>query len=224
MGETILIADDDRHLVRMTRLYLVNQGYDVAVTPSGGDVLRDVREVMPDLVILSRALSGIDVFDTCQEIREESDVPIIVTSPIGGDADLIASLERGADDFVARPFSPRELVARVKAVLRRTQAPPRPQRIITLGDLRIDGARREALVRGRPVKLRAKELRLLQALASHPGMTVTREQLLRTVWGGAFNGNDRTLTVHVAWLRAKLSNSGVQIVAVRGVGYRLTIG
>jgi DNA-binding response OmpR family regulator len=222
-GEVILVVDDDRSVVRLMKLYLTNSGYYVEVAQRTREALTKLADSKPDLIILDLAVSGTDGFELCERIRQSSDVPIIILSARSGDADRIASLELGADDFVAKPFNPRELVARVRAVLRRTLAPARSQRVILVGDVLVDTLRHEVAVDGRPIKLRAKEYGVLEVLASRPGAVVPREQILRSVWGEDFVGDDRTLTVHVAWLRAKLSNSSVQLHALRGVGYRLTV-
>lgn len=220
-GETILIIDGDRHVVRLARLYLTNNGYDVRVVSDHQEALQRIDDLRPDLVILDVTVPGIDSLEACGSIHEDKGVPLIVVSSTNAEADRIATLEKGADDFIAKPYSPKELVARVKAVLRRAQAPPRPQRVIRFGDLALDTARREALFAGEVVRLRPKEFAVLEVLASQPGITVTREQLLNAVWGSDFLGDERTLTVHIAWLRPKLADIGMKIEAIRGVGYRL---
>ena len=220
-GETILIIDDDRHVVRLARLYLSNNGYDVRVVRDHREALRRIDDLRPDLVILDLTAPEIDGLEACGKIHQGMGVPLIVVSSRNAEADRIATLERGADDFIAKPYNPKELVARVKAVLRRTQAPPRPQRVIRFGDLALDTSRREVVFAGEMMRLRPKEYAVLEVLASQPGITVTREQLLNAVWGSDFLGDDRTLTVHIAWLRSKLADLGVAIEAVRGVGYRL---
>lgn len=224
LGATILIADDDRQVVQMVRLYLVNSGYDVVLAAGAADILAKIREIKPDLVILGVTTTGANGIEICNRIHEECDVPIIAVSNGNDDVDATASLEVGADDFLVKPFDPRELAARVKAVLRRAQAPPRPQRFIEIGELRLDTARRQAVLGGRSLRLRAKEFGVLEVLASQREAVVPREQILRTVWGADFNGDGRTLTVHVAWLRSKLGDSGIRLEAVRGIGYRLALG
>ncbi|HVG96416.1 MAG TPA: response regulator transcription factor, partial [Chloroflexota bacterium] len=156
-----------------------------------------------------------------RRLRKESNVPVIMLTARTDDVDKIVGLELGADDYVTKPFNPRELVARIKAVLRRTQNAPDQDVTIDSGDIHIDPARREVTVGGRPVQLRAKEFDLLLALAQEQGRVLTREALLSRVWGYEYFGDSRTVDVHVTWLRDKLSGSTAQIQTVRGLGYKL---
>jgi two-component system alkaline phosphatase synthesis response regulator PhoP len=222
-GERILIVDDEAHIVELVRLYLEREGFRVDGASDGAQGLRLNRDLRPALVILDLMLPEVDGLEVCRQVRAESDVPIVMLTARDEDIDKIVGLELGADDYLTKPFNPRELVARVKAILRRTEAPARPEgKVLHLDDVTIDPARREVTVVGQPVELRAKEFDLLHAFAEHKGMVLTREQLLSRVWGYDFYGETRTVDVHVAHLRKQLAASaGVRIVTVTGVGYKL---
>ncbi|MCX6071513.1 MAG: response regulator transcription factor [Chloroflexi bacterium] len=222
-GERILIVDDEAHIVELVRLYLEREGFRVDSASDGAQGLRLNSELRPALVILDLMLPEVDGLEVCRQVRAESDVPIVMLTARDEDIDKIVGLELGADDYLTKPFNPRELVARVKAILRRTEAPPRPEgKVLHLDDVTIDPARREVTVAGQTVELRAKEFDLLHAFAEHKGMVLTREQLLSRVWGYDFYGETRTVDVHVAHLRKHLAASaGVRIVTVTGVGYKL---
>jgi DNA-binding response OmpR family regulator len=222
-GERILIVDDEAHIVELVRLYLERDGFRVDSASDGAQGLRLNHELRPALLILDLMLPEVDGLEVCRQVRAESDVPIVMLTARDEDIDKIVGLELGADDYLTKPFNPRELVARVKAILRRTEAPARPEgKVLHLDDVTIDPARREITVAGQPVELRAKEFDLLHAFAEHKGMVLTREQLLSRVWGYDFYGETRTVDVHVAHLRKRLAASaGVRIVTVTGVGYKL---
>ena len=222
-GERILIVDDEAHIVELVRLYLERDGFRVDSASDGAQGLRLNSELRPALVILDLMLPEVDGLEVCRQVRAESDVPIMMLTARDEDIDKIVGLELGADDYLTKPFNPRELVARVKAILRRTEAPAKPEgKVLHLDDVTIDPARREVTVAGQPVELRAKEFDLLHAFAEHKGMVLTREQLLSRVWGYDFYGETRTVDVHVAHLRKQLAASaGVRIVTVTGVGYKL---
>lgn len=220
---TILVVDDERSITELTRLYLSREGYHVEVAEDGQKALAKVRTVKPDLVVLDLMLPELDGWEVCRRLRRESDVPIIMLTARGEDVDKIVGLEMGADDYVTKPFNPRELVARVKAVLRRYEVGPRPPRVLVAGDLRIDLDRREATVGNRQLTLRPKEFDLLATFAQAPGVVYEREKLLRLVWGYDFLGDSRSVDVHVAWLREKLGQSRAQIQTVWGVGYKLVV-
>ena len=175
----------------------------------------------PDLVILDLMLPKKDGFDVCREIRRRGETPILMLTARSDDVDSIVGLELGADDYVTKPFNPRALVARVKAILRRTTATASGARPIKVGELRLDARRREAMVGERRLELRAREFDLLIALARDPGVVLTRDGLLEDVWGTDFPGETRTVDVHVGELRKKLGDDGPPIETVRGVGYRL---
>jgi two-component system alkaline phosphatase synthesis response regulator PhoP len=222
-GERILIVDDEAHIVELVRLYLEREGFRVDSAADGAQGLRLSRELRPALLVLDLMLPEVDGLEVCRQVRAESDVPIVMLTARDEDIDKIVGLELGADDYLTKPFNPRELVVRVKAILRRTEAPARPEgKVLHLGDVTIDPARREVTVAGQPVELRAKEFDLLHAFAEHKGMVLTREQLLSRVWGYDFYGETRTVDVHVAHLRKQLAASGsVRIATVTGVGYKL---
>lgn len=224
MGDkTILVVDDEKNIVQLAKLYLANEGYDVQVAYNGLEALEVVGRSRPALVILDLMMPGLDGWEVCRRLRKDSDVPIIILTARGDDVDRIVGLELGADDYVTKPFNPRELVARVKAVLRRYQAGTRPQRKVTLGNTVIDLDRREVTVAGNQVQLRAKEFDLLATMALNPEVVFTREKLISSVWGYDFLGDSRTVDVHVTWLREKLAGSRAQIKTVWGVGYKLTV-
>jgi DNA-binding response OmpR family regulator len=222
-GERILVVDDEAHIVELVRLYLERDGFRVQSASDGAQGLRLARELRPALIILDLMLPEVDGLEVCRQVRAESDVPIVMLTARDEDVDKIVGLELGADDYLTKPFNPRELLARVKAILRRTEAAPRPEaKALHLGDLMVDPARREVTVAGQPVRLRAKEFDLLQAFVEHRGLVLTREQLLSRVWGYDFYGETRTVDVHVAHLRKRLAASaGVRIETVTGVGYKL---
>jgi DNA-binding response OmpR family regulator len=222
-GERILIVDDEAHIVELVRLYLERDGFRVESAADGAQGLRLARELRPALIILDLMLPEVDGLEVCRQVRAESDVPIVMLTAREEDVDKIVGLELGADDYLTKPFNPRELLARVKAILRRTEAAPRPEgKPLHLGDVTVDPARREVTVAGQPVRLRAKEFDLLQAFAEHNGLVLTREQLLSRVWGYDFYGETRTVDVHVAHLRKRLAASaGVRIETITGVGYKL---
>jgi DNA-binding response OmpR family regulator len=218
---TILVVDDEKNIVKLAELYLKAEGFDVISAGDGVTALEIVEARRPDLVILDIMLPEMDGWEVCRRLRQTSQVPIIMLTARGEDVDKIVGLELGADDYVVKPFNPRELVARVKAVLRRIEAGREPTEVLTIGDLRVDIPRREVYVKDKPVSLRAKEFDLLAHFARHPGLVLTRNQLLDAVWGYEFYGDTRTVDVHVAHLRDKLSGSNVAIETVWGVGYKL---
>ena len=222
-GERILIVDDEAHIVELVRLYLERDGFRVESASDGVHGLQLARELRPALIILDLMLPEVDGLEVCRQVRAESDVPIVMLTARDEDIDKIVGLELGADDYLTKPFNPRELLARVKAILRRTEADPRPEgKALHLGDVTVDPARREVTVAGQPVALRAKEFDLLQAFVEHKGLVLTREQLLSRVWGYDFYGETRTVDVHVAHLRKRLAASaGVRIETLTGVGYKL---
>jgi len=223
MPSTILVADDEKHIVQLIKLYLTNEGYQVETAADGQEALDKARRLRPDLVVLDLMMPRVDGWEVCRRLCKESNVPVIMLTARTEDVDKIVGLELGADDYVTKPFNPRELVARVKAVLRRTQARTEPDVTLDVGNIHIDPARREVRVGGKPVQLRAKEFDLLLALAQEEGRVLTREALLSRVWGYTYLGDSRTVDVHVTWLRDKISGSTAQIQTVRGLGYKLVI-
>ena len=222
-GEHILIVDDEAHIVDLVRLYLEREGFRVDSASDGAQGLRLIEDVRPALVVLDLMLPEVDGLEVCRRVRAGSDVPIVMLTARDEDVDKIVGLELGADDYLTKPFNPRELVARVKAILRRSERPARDSGApLHVGDVTIDPARREVVVAGQPVELRAKEFDLLAAFAEHKGLVLTREQLLSRVWGYDFYGETRTVDVHVAHLRKRMAASQVvRIETVTGVGYKL---
>ncbi len=221
MPGTILVVDDERNIVELARIYLRNEGFHVEAAYDGLEALEKARSVKPSLIVLDLMLPELDGMEVCRQLRRESDVPIVMLTARGDDMDKIIGLEIGADDYLTKPFNPRELVARIKAVLRRIEAARRSQKVIEVGDLRIDILGREVSVGGNPVQLRTKEFDLLMALAQNTGIAMARDRLLNAVWGEDFFGDQRTLDVHVAWLRDKIGASTAKIVTVWGFGYKL---
>jgi len=219
--KTILVVDDAPNIVELVRMYLEGAGYATLVATDGPSAVELHRKHRPDLVILDVMLPGMDGFEVCRAIRREADTPVVMLTARTDDIDAIVGLELGADDYVTKPFNPRALVARVKAILRRTDGTVRLGRPIEVGTLRIEPRRREVTVGDRAVDLRAREFDLLAALARDPGVVLSREALLEDVWGTDFPGETRTVDVHVSELRKKLGPDGPTIESVRGVGYRL---
>ena len=219
--KTILVVDDERHIVDLIRLYLERDGFAVVGAGDGDEALALAARHEPDLVILDLMLPGRDGFEVCRELRRRGDTPILILTARDDDVDAIVGLELGADDYVTKPFNPRALMARVKAILRRTEVTARGGRPIEVGALRIDPRRREAAVAGRRLDLRSREFDLLLALARDPGVVLTRDGLLEDVWGTDFPGETRTVDVHVSEVRKKLRPDGPPIETVRGLGYRL---
>jgi DNA-binding response OmpR family regulator len=220
---TILVVDDEPNILELARLYLEKEGYRVEGVGNGNDALSKLTTSKPSLIVLDLMLPDIDGFDVCREIRKKSDVPILMLTARREDVDKIVGLELGADDYLTKPFNPRELVARVKAILRRYQSGHKPGEAIEIGNLHIDPARREVTINGQPVKLRTKEFDLLAALAQNFGIVLTREQLLEIVWETDYYGETRTVDIHINHLRDKLENSNVSIETLRGVGYKLAL-
>ena len=219
--KTILVVDDERNIVELVRLYLEKEGFNVVSASDGEAALVQYERAEPDLVVLDLMLPKLDGFEVCRELRRRGDVPILMLTARSEDIDAIVGLELGADDYVTKPFNPRALVARVKAILRRTDATARGGRPIQVGELRIDPRRREASIGDRRLELRAREFDLLAALARDPGVVMTRDALLEDVWGTDFPGETRTGDVHVAEVRKKLGDDGPQVETIRGLGYRL---
>ncbi len=224
MAGTILVVDDEKNIVQLARLYLNKEGFRVEAAYDGAEALDKARTLRPDLIILDLMMPEPDGLTVCKELRKTSNVPIIILTARGDDVDRIVGLELGADDYVTKPFNPRELVARVKAVLRRASQEAPTHAVLEADDLRLDTASREVTIQGEPVTLRAKEFDLLAAFLRHAGIVLDRERLLQLVWGTDYYGDTRTIDVHVAWLREKLARAErVKIETVWGVGYKLVV-
>jgi len=214
------VIEDDEAISELVGAYLEQAGFDVVRERTGEGGLDAVERQDPRVVVLDLGLPDFDGFELCRQLRGNGDVPILILTARDEEADRIIGLELGADDYLTKPFSPRELVARVRAVLRRTEPVPPDSRVIELGDLRIDLRCRSVTVAGSTVALRTLEFELLAELTQHAGHVVTRDRLLDRVWGLSFAGGTRTVDVHVAQLRKKLGRPGL-IQTVRGVGYRV---
>jgi DNA-binding response OmpR family regulator len=222
--ETILVVDDEANIIELAKMYLQNEGYVVESARDGQEALTKIKSLQPALVVLDLMLPEVDGWEVCRRVRANSDVPIIMLTARSDDVDKIVGLELGADDYLTKPFNPRELVARVKAVLRRYEKSAASTQPIHLGQVTIDPQRREVTVGGQQLGLRTKEFDLLWALAEHRGMVLSRDQLLDLAWGYDYYGETRTVDVHIAHLRDKLEGSDVVIETVWGVGYKLVVG
>ena len=217
---TVLLVEDEVSVGNLLRHYLSRERYAVVWVQSGEEALAELGRHSVSLVVLDIGLPGMDGFDVCREIRARSAVPVIMLTARDEEVDRVAGLELGADDYVTKPFSPRELVARIKAVLRRV-ARSRTASVIGIGPLRVDGVSREVTVDDRPVELTAREFDLLLFFVQNPGVALSRDVLLDRVWGMEFPGGTRTVDVHVGQLRHKLGTEDL-IETVRGAGYRLS--
>jgi DNA-binding response OmpR family regulator len=225
MNETILLVDDEQHIIDLAQMYLEKDGYRVISATDGLSALARIREDAPALVVLDLMLPALDGWEVCRRVRAENDLPILMLTARTDDIDRIVGLEMGADDYLTKPFNPRELVARIRAILRRASRPAAyaESPAITLQNLTIYPERRIVQVDGVPVDLRMKEFDLITTLAQHPGIVFTREKLLDVVWGYDFAGETRTVDVHVAHVRHKLKAMRPTIETVWGVGYRLDV-
>jgi DNA-binding response OmpR family regulator len=220
---TVLVVEDESSIASFVALYLKNAGYVVRTASTGFEALAQVASDVPGLIVLDLMLPDIDGIEVCKRIRQTSDVPILMLTARDEDVDKIIGLEVGADDYLTKPFNPRELVARVKSILRRA-APDRREHEteqITHGDLMVDSGRREVHVGDEEIQLAPKEFDLLWELLDHRGLVLTRDQLLERVWGYTFAGDTRTVDVHVRQLRRKLGDAS-PIVTVWGVGYKVS--
>jgi DNA-binding response OmpR family regulator len=217
---TVVVAEDDPHIADLLDLYLRQAGYRVLLQPDGPSALQAVISRAPNLVILDIGLPGIDGLEVCRRIRATSQVPVLFLTARDDEIDRVLGLELGADDYVTKPFSPRELVARVKAILRRSEGGPDDALVLAVGDVVVDLSRREVRVNEQPVALATREFDLLAHLARHRGVALSRQQLLDSVWGADWYGDDRTVDVHVRQLRKKLGPA-LALTTVWGVGYRL---
>lgn len=225
MGQRVLIVEDDKNIARSVAYAFGKAGYETQAVSSGRQAVHRVQEWRPHLVLLDLILPDGDGFDVCRILRRRSDVPIIMLTAKVEEVDRVVGLELGADDYVTKPFSMRELIARAKAVLRR--APIQDQEaapvVLTYDDLVIDDEKREVTLRGKIIELTLKEYELLRTLALHPGRVMTRAILFERVWGETLYPGARTLDVHIRWLREKIEEDPSRpqrILTVRGVGYK----
>ena len=239
MEPKVLVIEDDETLSEMLEYNLARQGYAVTVAKDGRSGVDLTRSIRPDLLVLDLMLPGLDGFEVCRMVRQEFNVPILMLTAKSEEIDRVVGLEMGADDYLTKPFSMRELLARVKALLRRVQmirdevqeavptnnvTEPAPEKSNFIFDnLIINLNRREVTINGRVLQLKPKEFELLTFLAKHRGIALSRDLILERVWGWTFDGNSRTVDVHVRWLREKIETNpsdAERIVTVRGIGYR----
>jgi DNA-binding response OmpR family regulator len=218
---TVVVVEDDRNIADLVELYLRQEGFRVVQADTGEGALRAVRDQRPRMVILDVGLpGGMDGLEVCRRLRAGGDVPIMMLTARDGEIDRVLGLELGADDYLTKPFAPRELVARVRAILRRTEGTRTADDVLVTGEVEVDVKRREARRNGEVVALTAREFDLLRYLAENAGLALTRQQLLDGVWGHGWYGDERTVDVHVRQLRKKLG-PGLPLATVWGVGYRL---
>ena len=221
--QRILVVDDEEDLQELIRYNLEKEGYDAICVGTGEEALAATRKQAPDLILLDLMLPGIDGFETCRQLKgqpQSAAIPIVMLTARGEDADIVAGIELGADDYMTKPFSPRVLVARIRNILRRRNRSDAPSGIIEIRNLTIDPNRHQALVRRKPVDLTATEFALLAHLASRPGWVFTRGQLIDAGKGGDYAVTERSVDVQIVGLRRKLGSIGKEIETVHGVGYR----
>jgi DNA-binding response OmpR family regulator len=222
----VLVVEDDEGIREMLKYNLVSAGFTVHEAGDGASGLRTARTARPDLILLDLMLPGMSGFDFCRALRKSSRVPIIMITAKDAEVDKIVGLELGADDYITKPFSVREVLARVNAVLRRASPDANEPKAVAerdvLGEFLMDRAARRVVMNDRDVKLTAREFDLLSYLLAHPGRVHTRDTLLENVWGHEFSGDRKTVDVHIRWLREKFADvAPFEIVTVRGIGYRL---
>lgn len=236
MAEKILVVDDEISLLETLAYNLKKQGYEVEMAGDGPTAVELARSSRPDLIVLDIMLPGMDGFEVCREIRKEMNTPVLMLTARDDEIDRVVGLEVGADDYLTKPFSMRELMARVKALLRRVRLireelttatpqaePPAPANLMTFDQLVIDQSRHEVRFTGQPVALKPKEYELLVYLALHRGVVLSRDHILEHVWGWDYTGDSRTVDVHIRWLREKIEDdpsNPTRLVTVRGAGYR----
>ena len=231
MSELILIVDDEATLRETLAYNLTHQGYSVETAVDGPQAVEKARSIKPDLIILDIMLPGMDGFEVCRLLRQEMNVPILMLTARDDEIDRVVGLEVGADDYLTKPFSVRELIARVKALLRRVRlirsesqsSPAMSHQITTMGNLSIDETRHEVFLDGKPLSLKPKEYDLLVFLAQHRGHVLSREVILNAVWGWEYVGDSRSVDVHIRWLREHIEpdpSNPTRLITVRGAGYR----
>ena len=223
MNRTILVVDDDKKIVDLVSLYLKRDGYSVLAAYDGQEALDTARRKQPDLIVLDLLLPELDGTDVCRLLRAESHVPIIMLTARSTDDDKLLGLDIGADDYLTKPFNPRELVARIRAVLRRATPDEEPIEDVRVGDLTVSFVRHEVFLQGRPVSLTPTEFRLLETLIKSPGRAFSRADLLDRAFGYDYDGVERTVDVHIMNLRRKIEPEPARpryVATVAGVGYR----
>ncbi|MBN1248312.1 MAG: response regulator transcription factor [Anaerolineae bacterium] len=232
MSDSVLVVEDDLVLRETLAYRLVNDGYDVVVADDGYTAIEVARAERPDVILLDVMLPGLDGFEVCRLLRQEMTTPILMLTARTDEVDRVVGLEIGADDYITKPFSMRELLARIKAQIRRmrmlrevvtTELPLPASGPLRFGNLEIDLNRCEVTLAGTPIQLKPKEFELLASLAQHKGQVLSREQLMKAVWGWEYTGQSRTVDVHIRWLREKIEvdpGNPQRIVTVRGMGYR----
>ncbi|MCL4805344.1 MAG: response regulator transcription factor [Anaerolineae bacterium] len=224
MPDTILVADDEASIRDLARLYLEKEGFRVLTAENGAQALARAKSDSPALLVLDLMMPEMDGWEVCRRLRATDNIPILILTARDQDIDKIVALEMGADDYLTKPFNPREMVARVRAILRRTGGGrPGPDRPRQIGRVTIDPASREVTVDTEPVALRAREFDLLLVLADHTNQVLSRDQLLDMAWGYEYHGQTRTVDVHIAQLRDRLAGSDVEIETVWGRGYKLSL-
>ncbi len=225
MPASVLVVDDDLNICELVRLYLEKEGFSVLTAHDGQEAIALAKSAQPNLMVLDLMLPKVDGMEVCREIRKTSSLPIIMLTAKGETLDKVLGLEMGADDYLVKPFEPKELVARVKAVLRRIQAPKEEPREVSLPGLCIRLTDYTLTIDGETIRIPPKELELLYHLASHPNRVYTREQLLEEVWGFDYFGDSRTVDVHVKRLREKLEGheKGWKLSTVWSVGYKFEV-
>ncbi len=217
---TVLVVDDEPNIAELVELYLARDGFRVVKADAGLSALEAVAEHRPRLVVLDVGLPDIDGLEVCRRLRQSSQIPVIFLTARDSEIDRVLGLELGADDYVTKPFSPPEVVARVKAVLRRSESNTATSELIQIGAVTIDLGRYEVRVDAAPITFTTKEFELLRFLAERPGLALSRQQILDGVWGYDWFGDARTVDVHIAQVRKKIGDAAI-ISTVRGVGYRL---
>ncbi|HWQ05429.1 MAG TPA: response regulator transcription factor [Longilinea sp.] len=236
MADKILVVDDEISLLETLEYNLRKQGYEVETASDGPNALSLARSIRPDLIVLDLMLPGMDGFEVCREIRKDMSMPVLMLTARDDEIDRVVGLEVGADDYLTKPFSMRELMARVKALLRRvriireeftassqTAETPSPATMLQFGPLAINLSKHEVRLNDLPLALKPKEYELLVYLAQHKGIVLSRDHILENVWGWNFTGDSRTVDVHIRWLREKIEenpSNPVRLITVRGVGYR----
>lgn len=236
MAEKIMVVDDEISLLETLAYNLKKQGYEVETASDGPTAVELARTSHPDLILLDIMLPGMDGFEVCREIRKEMNTPVLMLTARDDEIDRVVGLEVGADDYLTKPFSMRELLARVKALLRRVRLireelatgaspvePQAPANIMTFGQMAIDLSRHEVRLEDQPIALKPKEYELLVYLAQHRGIVLSRDHILEHVWGWDYTGDSRTVDVHIRWLREKIEvdpSNPTRLVTVRGAGYR----